>query len=68
MEVVVDTAVVVVVNVAVVVDVAVEHGVVAEASFECVTAKVELLVEVLKFWVEQNLGPRDDRLLHCLTT
>ena len=70
MEVVVDTVVVevvaVVVDVAVVV-VAVEHGVVAEASFGCVIAMVELLVEVLKFLVVQNLGPRDDHL-YCLTT
>ena len=71
MEVVADTVVVVVVAVAVdvaVVVVAVEHGVVAEASFGCVIAMVELLVEVLKFLVVQNLGPRDGRLLHCLTT
>ena len=71
MEVVADTVVVVVVAVVVdvaVVVVAVEHGVVAEASFGCVIAMVELLVEVLKFLVVQNLGPRDGRLLHCLTT
>ena len=70
MEVVADTVVVVVAAVVVdvaVVDVAVEHGVVAEASFGCVIAMVELLVEVLKFLVVQNLGPRDDHL-YCLTT
>ena len=69
-EVVADTVVVVVVAVVVdvaVVVVAVEHGVVAEASFGCVIAMVELLVEVLKFLVVQNLGPRDDHL-YCLTT